>query len=204
MAPPPVPARWAKRVDPQHGQVPSHIAGVSDKAIHRLAKSVGVERLSKLMYEEVRGVLARMLDDALEKAHENTLQSNRAMINAGDVLHALQRADMPALRPPEHGKLRRCADGNGNADDGCSVQIAVATFKNIVHERLEDLASSVSAASPIRIAAEAVRVLHLNAEEYLRRIISAANDSVRTGRGTTLLPRHLQLALRTREEDAAT
>lgn len=198
---PPVPARWAKRVDPRNGQVPSHIAGVSDQAIYRLAKSVRVERVSKLVYEEVRGVLAITLDNVLEEAHVNTLKSNRTMINVEDVLHALQRASMPALRPP-NGKLKRCPPEQypGNAH-GC-VQIAVATFQNIVHERLEDLAGGVGAPA-IRIAAEAVGILQLSCEEYLRRIISAANDSVRIGRGTTLLPRHLQLALRTREDAIA-
>ncbi|MBN3281541.1 H4 protein, partial [Polyodon spathula] len=65
--------------------------GITKPAIRRLARRVGVKRISGLIYEEPRGVLKVFLENVIRDAITYTEHAKRKTVTAKDVVYALKR-----------------------------------------------------------------------------------------------------------------
>ncbi|XP_038128809.1 uncharacterized protein LOC119775029 isoform X2 [Cyprinodon tularosa] len=68
-----------------------NIQGITKPAIRRLARCVGVKRISGLIYEETRGVLKVFLENVIRDAVTFTEHAKRKTVTAMDVVYALMR-----------------------------------------------------------------------------------------------------------------
>lgn len=66
------------------------IQGVTKPAIRRLCRRGGVKRISGLVYEEVRSILKKQLEDVLGKAITYTEHAKRKTVTSMDVVYALK------------------------------------------------------------------------------------------------------------------
>ncbi len=60
-------------------------------SIRRMARKGGVARMSKLIYEEVRGIEARFLENVLIDAMAYTRHARRKTVSTTDIVYALKR-----------------------------------------------------------------------------------------------------------------
>lgn len=67
------------------------IQGVTNPSIRRLARRGGVKRISRLMYEETRGVLQESLKKVIQNAVTYMIHARRKTVTANDVVLALKR-----------------------------------------------------------------------------------------------------------------
>lgn len=67
------------------------IQGITRPTIRRLARRGGVERISGLIYEEIRGVLKVFLENVIRDAVTYTEHAERKTVTAMDVVYALKR-----------------------------------------------------------------------------------------------------------------
>jgi histone H4 len=74
-----------------HKRLRDNIHGVTNPAIRRLARRGGVKRISRLVYDETRGVLKTFLEGVIRDAIIYTEYSRRKTVTAMDVAHALKR-----------------------------------------------------------------------------------------------------------------
>ena len=83
-----------KAVAKRHKKVlRDNIQGITNPAIHRLCRRGGVKRISKLMYNETRGVLKVFMENVLRDAITYCEHSRRKTVTAMDVVYALKRQD---------------------------------------------------------------------------------------------------------------
>ena len=83
------------------------VQGVTKPAIRRLARRGGVQRISGLVYEEIRGVLKEFLLTTIKDAVLFTEHAKRNTVTCLDVIYALKRrgkglygfGDMPLVAP---------------------------------------------------------------------------------------------------------
>ena len=68
-----------------------NIQGITKPAIRRVVRRAGVKRMSKLVYEETRGVLKVFLEDVVRDAVTFTEHARRKTVTVGDILYALKR-----------------------------------------------------------------------------------------------------------------
>ena len=68
-----------------------NIQGITKPAIRRLARRGGVKRISRLIYEETRGVLKVFLENVIRDAVTYTEHAKRKTVTAMDVVYALKR-----------------------------------------------------------------------------------------------------------------
>ncbi|KAG5182893.1 histone H4, partial [Tribonema minus] len=72
-----------------------NILGVTNAAIRRLCRRGGVKRISKLVYEETRGVLKVFLEGIVRDAVTYTEHARRKTVTSLDVVLALKRRGRP-------------------------------------------------------------------------------------------------------------
>jgi len=65
--------------------------GITKPAIRRLARRGGVKRISRLIYEEIRGILLVFLENVIRDVVIYTEYARRKTVTALDVVHALKR-----------------------------------------------------------------------------------------------------------------
>ena len=75
----------------RHKIVRENILGITKPAIRRLCRRGGVKRISGLIYEEVRRVLKKFLQDVLKDAVVYTEHARRKTLTAMDVVYALKQ-----------------------------------------------------------------------------------------------------------------
>jgi len=63
--------------------------GITKPAIRRLARRGGVKRISRLIYEEIRGILLVFLENVIRDVVIYTEYARRKTVTALDVVHAL-------------------------------------------------------------------------------------------------------------------
>ena len=68
-----------------------NIQSITKPAIRRLARRGGVKCISRLIYEETRGVLKVFLENVIRDAVTYTEQAKRKTVTAMDVVYALKR-----------------------------------------------------------------------------------------------------------------
>ncbi|XP_067653942.1 uncharacterized protein [Haliotis asinina] len=68
-----------------------YLGAITRNSIRRLARRGGVKRMSKPVYEEVRVVLKKFLDDLIGDVVTYTEYANRKTITVMDVVHALKK-----------------------------------------------------------------------------------------------------------------
>ena len=68
-----------------------NIQGITKPAIRRLARRGGVKRISGLVYEEVRGVLAAFVEKIVHGATAYAEHASRKTVTAIDVVQSLKR-----------------------------------------------------------------------------------------------------------------
>ena len=68
-----------------------NIQGITKPAIRRLARRGGVNRISALIYEEVRVVLKQFLENVIRDAVTYTEHAKRKTVTSLDVVYALKR-----------------------------------------------------------------------------------------------------------------
>jgi len=69
----------------------SNSRGVTRGSIRRLARRGGVKRISGLLYEEVRGVLAGFVEKIVQGATAYSEHAGRKTVTAVDVVQSLKR-----------------------------------------------------------------------------------------------------------------
>lgn len=72
-----------------------NITRVTNPAIRRLARRGGVKRISGLVYQEVRSLLANFLSNVLKIATMYTEYSKRKTVSVDDVVAAMSRLGLP-------------------------------------------------------------------------------------------------------------
>ena len=68
-----------------------NIQSITKPAIRRLARRGGVKCISRLIYEETRGVRSVFLENVIRDAVTYTEQAKRKTVTAMDVVYALKR-----------------------------------------------------------------------------------------------------------------
>uniref|UniRef100_A0A8I6Y3P7 Histone H4 n=1 Tax=Hordeum vulgare subsp. vulgare TaxID=112509 RepID=A0A8I6Y3P7_HORVV len=68
-----------------------NIQGITKPAIQRLAHRGGAKRISRLIYEETRGVLNIFLENVIRDAVTYTEHARRKTVTAMDIVYALKR-----------------------------------------------------------------------------------------------------------------
>ncbi|KAI1116868.1 histone-fold-containing protein [Nemania sp. NC0429] len=72
-----------------------NILGITKPAIRRLARRGGVKRISGSIYEEVRAVMRKRLEDILRYCVTYTEYRQAKTVTVNDVLHALRHIGRP-------------------------------------------------------------------------------------------------------------
>ena len=87
----------------------NNVQGVTNPAIKRLCRRGGVKRISKLCYEETRGVLKFFLENVIRDAVTYTEHAKRKTVTAKDVVYELKRQGRPlwGVEGVSHTKKRR-------------------------------------------------------------------------------------------------
>ena len=85
------PLRFGKGKKRHRKVIRDSIQGITKPAIRRLARRGGVKRISGLMYEETRGILAVFLKNVIRDAVTYTEHARRKTCTAQDVVYALRR-----------------------------------------------------------------------------------------------------------------
>ena len=86
-----VPVRFGKGKKRHRKVLRDSIHGITKPAIRRLARRGGVKRISGLMYEETRGILAVFLKNVIRDAVVFVEHARRKTCTAQDVVYALRR-----------------------------------------------------------------------------------------------------------------
>ena len=81
----------AKRMDFGRKTLRESILGITKPAIRRLARRVGVKRISSYIYEETRAVLRSFLENVVRDSVVYTEHAKRKTVTALDVVYALKR-----------------------------------------------------------------------------------------------------------------
>ncbi|PIO64403.1 core histone H2A/H2B/H3/H4 [Teladorsagia circumcincta] len=68
-----------------------NVRGITKASIRRLARRAGVQRISELIYDEIRDVLRRFVEDVVRAAVIYCEHGRRTTVTAMDVVYALKR-----------------------------------------------------------------------------------------------------------------
>lgn len=174
--------------------------------ISRLARKAGVKFISRLVYEEVRGIIKTKLEDVITKAILISEYIKHSVISHADILEALSRNGLKVYSTGKEGESKSCAIYEPKSKDTASdkllnsiryyqrqhdcLYIPPTAFEALVREISMDINPNM------KWSPNALGLLHMTTETYLLKLFEEANlCAIHAGR-VTLFPKDLQLALR--------
>jgi histone H3/H4 len=182
------------------------IARFTQEAIRRLANRAGVPTLNSRVYEEIREMLLKYLENIVKKAIIVSRNSDRITILQGDVKYALEGLKIPVYETDQDGRMKKCElfeaakntkkHSRGELaimrvkfyqDQAGCVLIEPSAFQTIVKEITQ-------VNDEMKWSAKALNITQVATEQYLHDVFaSAALCMIHAGR-KTLFPEDLQLA----------
>lgn len=192
-----------------------NIQGITKGAIARLAHKAGVKSLSRLVYEETRGIMKIRMEDIVQKAIIIADHAGRKTIVVDDIKEAMHVLGHKKMLAWDGIELKRCKTyesskkpTNKKVERGVGsireirfyqkqhdcVYIAKAAFERLCKEIADDHSTSM------RWSSDAVAYLQLVIEDYLVELFEDAVLCAIHGQRVTVEPKDLHLARRIRRE----
>jgi len=139
--------------------------GITKPAIRRLARRGGVKRISRLIYEEIRGILLVFLENVIRDVVIYTEYARRKTVTALDVVHALSILRIQT--------------------NSTELLIRKLSFQRLVREVAQDYKND------LHFQGSAVLALQKSAEAYLVGLFKDTHDD---RVHVTIMPKDIQLA----------
>ena len=169
-----------------------NIQGITKNAITRLARRAGVQRISSLVYEEIRGItrvfLNRLLKSSLlrmEATKMNTLKVEHVEPSLKVSMYS-KRMDEYKCSPTPKGKESIQDEIKRLGGSGCLL-IPLIPFNRLVREVAQDYKTDV------RFSEDAGLLLQYATENYIVDVLTGADTSARHAGRFTIFPKDLQL-----------
>ena len=162
-----------------------------ESRIKAISKTVGIPKLNKLVYEEVRGDMKVFLEELLEKTLQITRYYKRKTVTVNDVYMVMVKHLLLETK-----KIPSCKNKKG-------IQIcfhfAKAPFHRYVREICTDLSTYpmytiLGEGTHFRFEKEALDLIQYASEKYLLKLMYEAKLIALAAKRDTLYPKDLKLA----------
>lgn len=195
-----------------------NIQGLTKPAIKRLLMRGGAERVSGLMYEEMRGVIKVRMENVVRDAVTFTEHARRKTVQVGDMQAAIEQVeDGFSAIAPQH--LSKCTDRPSHKKQGSEHRFkpGTAAIKEVAYQRKNEECLSFAKTNFKRVMMEIAQdyktdlrwqsgvaaVLQQYIESYVVGLASEAALMARREDGrTTIMPKDVQMVRRIRGERA--
>lgn len=179
------------------------IQGITNPAIKRVARVAGVKTTSRLIYEELRGIIKVNLENIIMDAtfvagylHVKTIKLNH-VITALEVSGIHFVASISHLKNKKTGKhasgaIREIRRAQKASD---SLVFPFLSFSRLVREVAQDYGD-------FRFSKDAIKGIQLAIEDYLIKLLELAQHAAIFAKRTKVGPRDIQFVRRVRDERA--
>lgn len=154
-------------------------------AIKRLIHKVGIENISGVIYEEVRGIGLIFMENFLRSIITRTEYYRRKTVYLSDVYSSME----PVLFLPEKNPIKKCDEHFSGKVELC-FDLLIAPFQSWVRHVAMDFKTD------LRFNEHALVAIQLYLEYYLLGVFSKAKFVMLNAKRKTLYPRDLQVVVK--------